>query len=202
MSLRYSTLLNAFIDWADEEIAAGKKYLKWEEVTLKWENVNLLWEEVFILLELEGIIKKGGGYGAKEYEDGNPWKQLRKEIGEEKTKKTIKLYCKVNGKEYDESRDIEDERIKVTVNEFERFVKMGINVKVQPEDELISTISKITSPKIGEAKYSREDTLILINSYISKISEKMEDASTEELQEIRRLLLHISEKYVSDQLIK
>ena len=87
-------------------------------------------EEVFILLEVENLIKGGGGYGYKEYLDGNPWKQLKKEIGEEKTKKVIKLYSKVNGVEYDETREIEDEQIRVSVNDFERFVKESISIKV------------------------------------------------------------------------
>lgn len=132
MSLKYSQLLNSFVDWTDAEIAAGKKYLKWEEMTIKWEDVDLLWEEVFILLEVEGIIKRGGGYGSKEYEDGNPWKQLNKELGKEKTKKVIKLYCRVNGIEFDETREIEDEKNpKITVNEFERFIKDSIEIKIK-----------------------------------------------------------------------
>ncbi len=130
MSLKYSKLLDSYVDWTDEEITAGKKYLKWEEMSISWESVDLLWEEVFILLEVEGIIKGGGGYGYKEYVDGNPWSQLKKEIGEEKTKKVIKLYCKVNGLEYDETREIEDDEIKVNVNDFERFIKEGISIKV------------------------------------------------------------------------
>ena len=46
------------MNWTDQEYAAGKKYLKWEEVTLKWEDVDLTWDEVFILLE---VIRRGGG---------------------------------------------------------------------------------------------------------------------------------------------
>ena len=130
MEQKYSNLLNSYVDWTDEEISLGKKYLKWEEMTINWENVDLLWEEVFILLEVENLIKGGGGYGYKEYLDGNPWKQLKKEIGEEKTKKVIKLYSKVNGVEYDETREIEDEQIRVSVNDFERFVKESISIKV------------------------------------------------------------------------
>ena len=130
MEQKYSNLLNSYVDWTDEEISLGKKYLKWEEMTINWENVDLLWEEVFILLEVESLIKGGGGYGYKEYLDGNPWKQLKKEIGEEKTKKVIKLYSKVNGIEYDETREIEDEQIRVSVNDFERFVKESISIKV------------------------------------------------------------------------
>ena len=132
MPIIHSNLLNSDLLWTVEEVSAGKKYLKWEEVTLNWESVQLTWEEVFILLEVARRIS-GGNSGTlyKEYEDGNPWKQLRKEIGEEKTKKVIKVFCRVKGIEYEESKISESvEKIKVTVNEFERFVNEAINVKI------------------------------------------------------------------------
>jgi len=129
MSLKYSKLLNSEVDWLDDEIASGKKYLKWEELTIKWEDLNLHWDEVFILLEVENVIKKGGGYGYKEYVDGNPWSQLRQDIGEEKTKKIIKLYCRVNGVDYQEHAVV-NESIKVAAYDFELFVKETIEKKI------------------------------------------------------------------------
>jgi len=122
MSLKYSKLLNSYVDWSDEEISAGKKYLKWEELTINWEDIHLTWDEIFILLEVEDVINRGGGYGYKEYVDGNPWKQLKQDIGEEKTKKIIKLYCKINGVEHQEYGYI-NEDIKVMAYDFELFVK-------------------------------------------------------------------------------
>jgi hypothetical protein len=129
MSLKYSKLLNSEVDWSDDEILAGKKYIKWEELTIKWEDIDLTWDELFILLEVEGIIKGGGGYGYKEYVDGNPWKQVKKEIGEEKTKKIIKLYCRINGIDYQKYAVI-NENIKVTVRDFELFVRETVEKKI------------------------------------------------------------------------
>ena len=131
MPIKYSPLLNSDLNWTDDEIATGKKWLKWEEMTINWENVDLTWDEVFILLEVDQLVRKGGGggYSYKEYVDGNPWKQVKKELGEEKAKKLIKVYCRVKGIDYEESREpIED--IRVSINEFERFVKEAISVKV------------------------------------------------------------------------
>jgi hypothetical protein len=125
MSLKYSKLLNNYVDWSDEEVTAGKKYLKWEELTINWEDLHLTWDEIFILLEVENLIKRGGGYGYKEYVDGNPWKQLRQDIGDEKTKKIIKLYCRVNNIETEQYGYINDD-IKVTAYDFELFVKENI----------------------------------------------------------------------------
>ena len=125
------------LSWSDSEYSAGKKYLKWEEMGLRWEQVDLAWDEVFILLEVfRKVVGGGGGAGSpyradgyQKYVQNNPWKQVRKDLGEEATKKLIKVYCRVKGIEFEQSREpVED--IKVTINEFERFVREAINVKV------------------------------------------------------------------------
>jgi hypothetical protein len=129
MSLKYSKLLDSYLDWSEKEILDGKKYLKWEELTIKWEDIHLTWDELFILLEVESIIKGGGGYGYKEYVDNNPWSQLKKDIGEEKTSKVIKLYCRVNGVDYEQYAII-NENIKVSAYDFELFVRETIDKKI------------------------------------------------------------------------
>lgn len=129
--LRYSSLLERQIDWSDAEISAGKKYLNWEELSLNFESIELDWEDVFILLEIKG----GGGKGRKddslykEYVDNNPWNQFREKTNEEKTQKLIKLYCKVNKIDYENIVEKKDD-IKITINDFERFVESVI-VKVK-----------------------------------------------------------------------
>ena len=68
-----------------------KKYLKWEEVDSIWDDTNYLWEDVAIFIEINDLVNRGGGdYAA--YVEGNPWNKLRKDLGEEKTKRVIKLY--------------------------------------------------------------------------------------------------------------
>lgn len=123
MPIRYSTYVRSNLDWTYTEIEQKKKYLKWEEVSINWEEVNLTWDEVFVILEI------GGGAGYKGYVDDNPWQQVKKDFGEEKAKKIIKVYCRVKGIDYEQVKEpIED--IKITINEFERFVKEAINVKI------------------------------------------------------------------------
>jgi hypothetical protein len=104
-----------------------KKYLKWEEVNSFWEQTNYSWEDVAILIEVNNIIHGGGGYA--EYVKGNPWEKLRKDLGEEKTKRVIKLYCKHKGVEYEESKGI-NESIKVTASDFEIFVTNSIRESI------------------------------------------------------------------------
>lgn len=136
MPIIHSNLLNGDLNWTDQEVAAGKKYLKWEEVTINWESVQLTWDEVFILLEVYAKMRRGGGGGAlqkeeeyQRYVDGNPWMQVRKDVGDEGAKKIVRLFCRVNGVEYDETREPQ-EQIKITVDEFERFVKEAVSVKI------------------------------------------------------------------------
>jgi len=131
MPIKHSTLLNSDLNWTDDEISVGKKWLKWEEMTINWESIDLTWDEIFILLEVEQLIRRGGGGGSgmKEYVDGNPWKQVNEKIGIEKTKSLIKVYCRVNNIDYEESRT-PMEAIKVSINEFERFIKEAVSVKV------------------------------------------------------------------------
>ena len=105
-----------------------KKYLKWEEVNSFWEQTNYSWEDVAIFIEINDLVNRGGG-GYAEYVKGNPWQQLRKDLGDEKTKKVIKLYCKYKGVEYEESKGI-NENIKVSASEFEVFIKDSIRESI------------------------------------------------------------------------
>ena len=124
------------LSWSDSEYSDKKKWLRWEEMNLNWEQVGLAWDEVFILLEVFRKVVGGGGMGSpyradgyQKYVQGNPWKQVKKELGEEAAKRLIKVYCRVKGIDYEQSREpIED--VKVTINEFERFVREAVNVKV------------------------------------------------------------------------
>ena len=106
-----------------------KRYLKWEELdNVTWDNMEYLWEDVAILIEVQNLIKGGGG-GYGEYVKGNPWKQLNKDIGKEKTKRIIRLYCKYKNIEYDESVEVND-NINVTASDFEIFINESIREKI------------------------------------------------------------------------
>ena len=128
MPIKHSNILNSDLNWTDAEVSAGKKWLKWEELTINWENVEFTWDEIFILLEV-AKLRGGGGYAFKDYIDGNPWTKINEKIGTEKTKTLIKVFCRVNNIEYEESRTPRED-IKVSINEFERFVKEAVSVKV------------------------------------------------------------------------
>ena len=126
MSLIYSTYLQNSVEWTDSEKSLGKKYLDYDELTRKWESIDLLWEEVFILLELR---KRGGSPQRKIEENENPWYKIKEQLGVERSEKLIKLYCKVNGIDYEKKLE-KKENIRIIVNDFVRFIDAGINIKV------------------------------------------------------------------------
>lgn len=107
-----------------------KYYLKWEEIDITWDQLDMLWEDISILIEVGKVIKRGGG-GLAAYIQGNPWAQNRKELGEEKAKKFIKIFCSVNGLDYEETVKLKDD-IKVTVEQMEKVFnearKIGVKV--------------------------------------------------------------------------
>ena len=100
-------------------------YLKWEDINFTWGSLDMQWQDIFI--EIDRVVRTGGGYSG--YVEGNPWNKLKRDIGEEKTVKVIKLYCSINGIDYEEVLKSGTD-IKVTVGEFERFIKEGISIKM------------------------------------------------------------------------
>lgn len=106
-----------------------KVFLEWENIDMKWENIDMLWEDISILIEIGEFIKRGGGSHA--YIKGNPWDITKKEFGEEKTKKFIKMICIVNELKYEDVIDINSE-IKINVEHIEKTFneskKIGIKI--------------------------------------------------------------------------
>ena len=85
------------------------------------------WDEV--IKEVAEVIRKHGGMSA--YVNGNPWDITKKELGEEKTKKFIKIFCKINGLEYEKTIENKDNEIKITVGQLEKvFASISPKVKV------------------------------------------------------------------------
>jgi hypothetical protein len=108
---------------------ATKVFLEWENVNFTWDNLDMLWEDVSILIEVGGVIKNVGGI--QSYIDGNPWDITKRQLGEEKTKKFIKIVCKYNDLKYEEMVE-PNSKIKVTVEQIEKVfneaVKIGVKI--------------------------------------------------------------------------
>lgn len=106
-----------------------KVFLEWEKVDFAWDNLNMLWEDVAILIEVGEVIRRGGG--SAEYVRGNPWDITKKNLGEEKTEKFIKIVCRVNDLKY-EDVIYPKPKIKVTAEHIEKVFdeakKIGVKV--------------------------------------------------------------------------
>jgi len=106
-----------------------KVYLEWENTDFTWDHLDMLWEEVAIIKEVGELIRRGGGAGA--YVRGNPWEKTREQLGEEKTRKFIRIVCNVNGLDYEDVID-PNPKIKVTATHIEKVfteaVKVGVKI--------------------------------------------------------------------------
>jgi len=109
---------------------ANKVYLEWEKVNQNWEDVFQVWEEVVLIEEVARAIR-GSGVGISDYVRNNPWDKLSEQIGQEKTKKFIKIFCRVNGVDYESILESKTET-KVTVSQFEKVFdetqKIGVKI--------------------------------------------------------------------------
>ena len=107
-----------------------KYYLDWQEVNTNWEDLDINWEDVYILIEAKQLTGGGGGSSLKDYIAGNPWDRFKKDLGEEKADKFIKLFCKINGMEYEEVIKPKP-KIKVKVEHFQRVFENVPNIKIK-----------------------------------------------------------------------
>lgn len=100
----------------------NKIYINWEDLDNNWEDVNVNWEDVYIIEEVKRLTGNGSLIDYK-----NPWIKIKKELGEEKTDKFIKVFCKINDMEYEDVKKVKN--VKITAKHFNRVfnqIKIGI----------------------------------------------------------------------------
>lgn len=115
-----------------------KRYLFWPEVDYLWTQIAredgfMLWPDIALIEEVKRLLKGGSGAPGdlqKEYEEGNPWRKLSENLGEEKAERFIKIFCTVNDVEYEKGKFIK-ENIKVSVSQIDRVFDETIKVKVE-----------------------------------------------------------------------
>ena len=106
-----------------------KVFLEWEAVNTTWDTLDQVWEDVHILIEVAQVVKRGGG-GLASYVRNNPWDVTKRELGEEKTKKFIKIFCRVNDLDFEEVIE-PNSQIKVTVEQMEKTFNESIKIGVK-----------------------------------------------------------------------
>jgi hypothetical protein len=103
-------------------------------IPFQWGNANFSWESnpfpnqsipIFkwndCALILEVIEALGGGYTPDEFFGKHP----------DKKKKFIKLLCKVEGKEYKETKEVLERKIRISDVSLVAKEVLGINIKVE-----------------------------------------------------------------------
>ena len=108
------------------------QYYNWEEVNINWEGVNMNWEEVgFLINDVLPFVGGSGGVSGKHSIKLEPINKLP----EDKKRLIIKLVCKIEGKEYEESKYINNKNIKIKAKHIEiileELFKNNIKVNVQ-----------------------------------------------------------------------
>jgi len=107
---------------------------QWNNANFNWDAVNPtdgnvyppneqvigtnLWDDCALVIEIIGVIQGGGSY--EEYLNQNP----------KKKKQFIKLLCKVQGKEYQETKEVH--KTKIFIKDIKLVAKevLGIDVKI------------------------------------------------------------------------
>ena len=144
-------MADIFLNWEDVDFnwesiqtqEGNHELLNWENVDLMWVDMNMNWEyiedyshlmnweDIRLIEEVASIVRGGGSSYYEDYVKNNPWKRLNEEIGEEKTDKFIKIYCNVNGMDYEKEIQL-SEGITVSVEKFEKIfetIKVKVDVK-------------------------------------------------------------------------
>ena len=144
-------MADIFLNWEDVDFnwesiqtqEGNHELLNWENVDLMWVDMNMTWEyiedyshlmnweDIRLIEEVASIVRGGGSSYYEDYVKNNPWKRLNEEIGEEKTDKFIKIYCNVNGMDYEKEIQL-SEGITVSVEKFEKIfetIKVKVDVK-------------------------------------------------------------------------
>jgi len=92
---------------------AGEKVpFKWDNANFTWNNNPYTWNDVALAAELAG----GGSY-----------EEVLKD--EDKKKKFVKLLCKIQGKEYEETREVKD--IEIKAKDVELVIKEVLNIDIK-----------------------------------------------------------------------
>jgi len=99
---------------------------QWDNANFSW-NANpfpnqsknpFTWDDCALITEV--VTALGGGYTPSDYFDRHP----------KKKEKFIKLLCKVEGKEYKETKEVLDRKIRITAISLVAKEVLGINIKV------------------------------------------------------------------------
>ncbi len=100
---------------------------QWDNANFSWnanpfpnQSINpFTWDDCALITEI--VTALGGGYTPSDYFDKHP----------QKKQKFIKLLCKVEGREYKETKEILNRKIRISDVSLVAKEVLGINIKVE-----------------------------------------------------------------------
>jgi hypothetical protein len=100
---------------------------QWDNANFAWEanpfsnqSINpFTWDDVALITDVVSAL--GGGYTPSDYFDKHP----------QKKQKFIKLLCKVEGREYKETKEVLNRKIRISDVSLVAKEVLGINIKVE-----------------------------------------------------------------------
>ena len=103
---------------------------QWGNANFSWESnpfpnqskKPFTWDDCALIEGIVQAITAGGGYDEHDF-----WQRRPKE----EKKKFIKLLCKVEGKEYKETKEVLDRKIRISDVSLVAKEVLGINIKVE-----------------------------------------------------------------------
>jgi hypothetical protein len=110
---------------------------KWNTANFKWNegstfpnqsNTPFTWDDVALIIEVAEVLEKLGPYADSDVQDDAIQDYAKDDL--EKKKKLIKLICKVQGKTYKETKEID--KVKINIKDVKLLIKeaLGINVTI------------------------------------------------------------------------
>lgn len=124
-------------DWNNVDLTWDKVIEKcseiWNNINIKWDQLDATWDEICLIEEVGEIVQKKVGGMSSDYIKGNPWdiskRKVENKIGKEKTNKFIKLICRINNIDYEDSIEVRD--IEVKAKDIRKIVNEGHKIGIK-----------------------------------------------------------------------
>lgn len=99
--------------------------------SILWNDNIFTWNDVFILREVEESFSTGGSGGF--ILPKKPIPEIEKKLGKEKAEKFVRVVCKFNDIEYDNTKKVKDQKITVQ-HIVKTFAALNVNVEISSKE--------------------------------------------------------------------
>ena len=118
---------------------AVREPIKWERANFSWDNGSpfrnqsstpFTWDDIALIKQIVEAIGYDGDGDVQDVDDPDDHLDSFLKDKPEEKRKLIKLICKVQGKEYEETKEID--KVKINIKDVKLLIKeaLGINVTI------------------------------------------------------------------------